>query len=67
MATLKALAKKYETISNNIVKFENKGNEAKVEMWACRLVDVAFELESFSSEELANIAKEYRTVLELTQ
>ena len=65
MSTLTSLAKKYESISNSIVKFESKGNEDKVEMWACRLVDVAFDLEEFSKEELSEVAKTYRTVLEL--
>ena len=65
MTTLTLLAKKYETISNNIVKWETKGNEDKVEMWACKLVDVTFDLEEFTLEELTAIATKYRTVLEL--
>jgi hypothetical protein len=66
MASLKSLARKYEEITDNIVKFHKKGNEYKVGMWTCRLVDVTFALEEFSRDELLEVSKKYRTVLELT-
>ena len=76
MTTLRTLAKKYEAASENLVKFNDKAdnaktevsienNQCKAEKWAGIMLDLQFKLEDYSTEELTQVANEYRTVLEL--
>tara|TARA_R110002096_G_C14059706_1_gene674227 strand:+ start:40 stop:270 length:231 start_codon:yes stop_codon:yes gene_type:complete len=73
---LSALAKKYEAASENLVKFNDKAdnakteisleiNQCKAEKWAGIMLDLQFKLEEYSMEELKIISNKYRIVLEL--
>jgi|TARA_R110000764_G_scaffold222214_1_gene310843 hypothetical protein len=73
---LSTLAKKYEAASKNLVKFNDKAdnakteislesNQCKAEKWAAIMLDLQFKLEEYSIEELKIVSNKYRTLLEL--
>jgi len=76
MTTITNFAKTFETASANLVKFNNKAdnaktrsskesNEYKAEKWAGIMLEAQFSLEEFTTDELAKVAVKYTTVLEL--
>jgi hypothetical protein len=76
MTTITKLAKTFEAASINLVKFNDKANnaktessresnECKAEKWAGIMLEAQFLLEEFTIDELNKISVKYPTVLEL--
>lgn len=65
MNTLNKLAKRYEEISNKLIKFSKLDNEDKCEYWGCELVGVTEDILEFELDDIKIAARKHPLLNEL--